>query len=262
MGDTTANYIAPFHKFSGDDGEPPFAGEVYNIDVIDDPAGSATLLSNRVEIAALERTNPWTDGNASFSVRLKIARNTAPDGPFDDVRCGIYVEDSDGVILSAPDLDLDGDGNADRNQATPPTELRHGRMRLENAHGSELLQLNLPFYTEYFDSNAFVTNAQDACTLFVIPDFEFTDDTGSNGEPVLSQQITDGEGMLSWDNPPYNPGSIDVELDLSATGSDIPFLQYDWNGDGIYDNNPSARASFGIFKGNEHIIYLRETTWR
>jgi MSHA biogenesis protein MshQ len=43
--------------------------------------------------------------------------------------------------------------------------------------------------------------------------------------------------------------------------ADVPdFLQYDWKGEG--DDNPTARATFGIYKGNERIIYLRETTWR
>ena len=43
--------------------------------------------------------------------------------------------------------------------------------------------------------------------------------------------------------------------------ADVPdYLKFDWKGNG--DENPAARATFGIFKGNKHIIYLRETTWR
>lgn len=261
-GTTTANYIAPFHKFSGDDEETPFSEEVYTIDAIDDPNSSATLLSGRIETGALERSYGWDNGSATFRARLKVVREDVPDGPFDDVRFGIYVKDDDGVEIDAPDLDIDGDSIVESTQAAPATQLRYGRVFLENTHGSELLPLDMPFYAEYFDGNAFIRNDADSCTTFDLPNFNFTNDTGSNGNPVLSQQITIGEGMLSWNNPPYSPGSIDVELDLSASGSANPWLQYDWNGDATYDENPSARATFGIFKGNEHIIYLRETTWR
>jgi len=261
-GNTTENYIDPFYKFSGDDSEAPFPATVYTLDAIDDPDGSATLLGTRLGIESLERTHTWTRGSATFTVRLQVARAANPDGPFADARFGVFIQDGDGVEIQSPDLDIDGDSTADISQAAPATELRHGRIRLVNAHGPELLQLDLPFYAEYFDADTFVTNDLDSCNTFTLAEFVFSNDTAANGEPVLAQQVSLGTGMLSWNNPPYSPGSIDVELDLSASGSATPWLQYDWNGDGSYDENPTARATFGIFKGNEHIIYLRETTWR
>jgi len=260
-GNTTENYVEPFHKFSGDDGETPFADTVYTVDAIDDPDGSATMLSDRLGIETLERSGAWTQGGATFTVRLDVARNTTPDGPFADTRFGVFIQDGDGVKIQNPALDLDGDGTGDATQAAPATALRHGRIRLVNAYGPELLQLELPFYAEYFDANTFVTNDQDSCTTPALSDFVFTHDTGSNGDPILAQQISHGEGVLAWNNPPYTPGSIDIELDLSGTGSDTPFLQYDWSGDGAYTENPRARATFGIFRGSEHIIYMRGSAW-
>ncbi|MDW7758794.1 MAG: DUF6701 domain-containing protein, partial [Desulfuromonadales bacterium] len=49
-----------------------------------------------------------------------------------------------------------------------------------------------------------------------------------------------------------NDGSVDVSLPVDF------WLQYDWDGDGALDNDPSARASFGIFKGNSRMIYWGE----
>jgi MSHA biogenesis protein MshQ len=41
-----------------------------------------------------------------------------------------------------------------------------------------------------------------------------------------------------------------------------PWLQYDWNWNGVevkvFDENPSAIATFGLYRGNDRIIYIRE----
>ena len=67
---------------------------------------------------------------------------------------------------------------------------------------------------------------------------------------------------------PYNgnaipdTGYVDIEINLSmdtgSGGSNDPWLQYDWNGDGVYDNNPTARATFGVYHGSDDLIYMRE----
>ena len=69
--------------------------------------------------------------------------------------------------------------------------------------------------------------------------------------------------MLSWGIIPGvgNDGSTDVTLDLSqATGANLEWLQFDWDGDGNNDN-PMAKATFGIFNGNQRLIYMRESIW-
>jgi MSHA biogenesis protein MshQ len=53
---------------------------------------------------------------------------------------------------------------------------------------------------------------------------------------------------------PGSEGSIDVEADISS----LPWLLYDWNGDGLLDS-PAAKATFGIFRSRPGIIYRRET---
>ena len=60
-----------------------------------------------------------------------------------------------------------------------------------------------------------------------------------------------------------NDGTVDIVVDLSvATGAGLPWLQYDWpsdgNMDGVPDDDPVGRATFGIFRGNNRIIYMRE----
>ncbi|MGE4491833.1 MAG: DUF6701 domain-containing protein, partial [Syntrophotalea sp.] len=53
---------------------------------------------------------------------------------------------------------------------------------------------------------------------------------------------------------PGSNGYIQVRADLSL----LPWLRYDWDGDGAHDDDPAARASFGIYKGRPAVIYMRE----
>ena len=49
---------------------------------------------------------------------------------------------------------------------------------------------------------------------------------------------------------------MDIVVDLSSAS--LPSLLGDWDGDLSYDDNPSGRATFGIYKGRDAIIYERE----
>ena len=36
------------------------------------------------------------------------------------------------------------------------------------------------------------------------------------------------------------------------------WLRFDWDADGVFDNDPVARATFGIFDGNPVQIYIQQ----
>ncbi len=56
-----------------------------------------------------------------------------------------------------------------------------------------------------------------------------------------------------------NTGYVNIEVDLTtATGTDLEWLFYDWDGDSSHDDNPTGRATFGIYRGVENMIFLRE----
>ena len=75
--------------------------------------------------------------------------------------------------------------------------------------------------------------------------------------------ITAGVAAMTF-SAPYDgdaipdTGYVDIEVNLSVGGSDDPWLQYDWNGDGSFNDNPTGRASFGIYHGGDDLIYMRE----
>ena len=267
-GAATKNYIANFAKF---DGSGTQLSPVIYIGgaVAKDPDGISTNLTSRLDYHSAGQDSPWSDGAGSFRVKLNVNRLANPDGYFDDARFGVYVKDEDGVQIANPDLDVDGDLSMDYTQVAPATTLGYGRLHLQNAHGSELLDLAVPLQAEYWDGDAFVINPFDGCTSFTEADLALTSAKG-NGSGNAPIEVNNGKTTTATiNNQPLLLGDGSLEFSAPGTGGDgwvdveltVPsYLQFDWHGTG--DENPTSRATFGIYKGSENIIYLRETTWR
>jgi len=255
-GSTTLNYGGNFWKFSS-----RLANRQYS-----NQSGSSAILTTTIDTgnAALAGDNNY-DGIGVLSLDdgsngdIFTYQRQVEESLFDaDINMEIPVTDltdTDGVCY-----DITSDGSCDSFTLSniSGTELRFGRVRLENTHGSELLPLAMPIYAEYFDGNSFIINSSDNCTVPTLTSFTFVKNPSANGDPGLIP-LVNGVGQLAWNNVPYSPGSIDVSFNL---GINYPWLRYDWDSDSAFDDDPEARATFGIYKGNEHIIYLRETTWR
>jgi hypothetical protein len=48
-------------------------------------------------------------------------------------------------------------------------------------------------------------------------------------------------------------------LGAAGAGANLEWLQYDWNTDtSTFNENPTAKATFGIYKGNSHQIFSRQ----
>jgi MSHA biogenesis protein MshQ len=155
---------------------------------------------------------------------------------------------------------VDGDNvNATSIVAASPTgvEIRFGRLVLENSFGPETENFPQPMRVEHYDGSHFVTTSDNDCLSY---------DAGkvSLSNISLSPSLTDvlgGTGKFS--------AGTNVNIELEATGSGnqgeigvtydaYDWLKYDWDDDGVYDENPSAIATFGIYRGNDRIIHWRE----
>ena len=205
---------------------------------------------------------------------------TGPDGPY-SISVGIAPIDDDDVqvIATTLDLDVDGDSLNDHVQIDT-TMIYYGRAVVENAFGSELITLDMPMQVEMYDGANFVTNTDDSCTSFTEGNLILSNNlevgqidgdilvlTGqtSTATIVNQPQLFLGEAGLSF-CPPGSPactptsgnaGYIDVLVDL--TGLSYPWLQYDWDGDGTFNDDPTATATFGIYSGNDVHIYQIQT---
>jgi len=161
-------------------------------------------------------------------------------------------------------VDSDGVGIADPENITETTgiNLRFGRAYLENSFGPETSNLPQPFLIQYLNaSGSYVINDQDSCTNFDASEFTLTSgtlDETETGVNAVTGQLESGETRLMLLTAPGagNQGTINVEYDI------YDWLKYDWDWNGVdakeFNQDPSAIATFGIFRGNDRIIYQRE----
>jgi hypothetical protein len=252
-------------------------GGTVGFGAIHDPGGAnETPLTARLLPGML--AGAFTNGTADLTVPMSISRAATPDGAFSDMRVGVIPTDTDTVTLLNSALNLDpGVTGAATHAQLVSTDIRFGRAVVDNAFGSEFLSLSVPMLTQYYmdANNAFVTNNNDDCSTHAINNLTlFNDQEGGQTDgdiqiqPGLSTTatLTDGDAMTAGnqvDNgdagltftAPLAPGYTDINLDVSAFG----YLQFDWDGNGNHDNNPpTARATFGSFRGDDRIIYWQE----
>lgn len=141
------------------------------------------------------------------------------------------------------------------------TEVRFGRIALENVFGSELNILTMPMYTEYYDGSNFVLNMDDGCTMIDDADLDVTDflTGGDSSTVVVSPTASNGTLNIDAGISPPGAGTGDVVITFDLVTLTYPWLQFDWDGDTVHDNDPTATASFGIFSGSDKYIYKLQT---
>jgi MSHA biogenesis protein MshQ len=163
------------------------------------------------------------------------------------------------------------------------TTMRFGRLNISSSYGPETENLGLPLTAQYYDGTDFLTNNLDTCTTVTLGFSNFTDNLAVGDTCVLSTGTSVPTANLSGEDCPttaplyeqFNepPTAGDFNLNLLAPGltnegsllvtvseeaSSGAWLKFDWDGDTIYDNDPTATATFGIYRGNDRIINWRE----
>lgn len=223
---------------------------------------------------AAVNTGNWTDGKINiFRAAHTFSRPSAPIAPADIVIKALPV-DADGVTLA--------NSTAVRVHNEASTPLRYGRLRLMNAHGSELLPLPMLMKAEMWTGSAWRTNVQDNCTgtsLTIpsnkprtqtpngLPGLWFSGEEASianylaPNETFLSvDSWANGAGRLRFSAPGNgNMGWLDVLLPvpehlkgfwgncLGQAGGSVSNLS----------NYPCARATFGVYSSGK-VVFRRE----
>lgn len=216
-------------------------------------------LSDRLSLdddGVTERGQNDRDGKRTYTwdaKRLSYTRSpmpTAGDLPF-SIRqrfSAAELTDKDGVCY---DLGTSCQGFE---QTIADSEIRLGRLRIANAHGSEHLPLALPWMIESWQApGVFLPEEGDICSAsaWSEPDLiEPTGDLAAITAPKVSTIKAGHQGVLTVAAPEVT-GSGRVGFPK------VPkWLWYDWRGEG---REPSrGLATFGIYQGPKPLIFRRE----
>ncbi len=258
---TLQNYSGAFAKLVTGSPIPAAFGFAY--------LDGATPLTLRVDSGG-GISGSWSHGVLPATATLGFLRGADRDGPFDAMKVGIAPVDADGVTLGSFDMDVGGSDHAEVGQ----TRIRFGRLRLVNAHGSELLGLPIPIRLQYWDGAQFVTHSDDSCTALAsasigLGNYQKQLDSGETSVSPAIINFVGGIGSLRLAAPGAgNSGSVDLCVDLGvdpaggttcvATGAGKAYLQGKWQPGSAWNNDPNARASFGLHRGSRPLIYMRE----
>lgn len=210
-----------------------------------------------------------TGNNTAAAFRRPTA--TTPDatwGPFDALDLGLTVVDSD--VSTSPTV-----SGADMNPTTTgatsltykkfsgsPLSMRYGRLILQNAYGPETAPVKMRLLVQYYNGTSFITNLDDTCSKYNATAIAPAPNPLTCADPNLTDSLTCadvtasgvnvGNGQYFTLSAPHKIGYLLYTLAVD------PWLQYEWIAPIDYKDNPTGRANFGIYRGNDRIINWRE----
>lgn len=235
---------------------------------------------------------PWKLERAGFN---SAPLTTIPEAPWHESNShwGLYIAegvDPTGLKAQNGATALPVNGSALTEEIVPfanTPELRYGRMTLEDAAGRNDSPIAIPLRVEYWDGARFITNKDDSVSWFD-GQYYCRQVVTQSDTSVISTSDTQGEGQVKdgetrsgdfiarptpgvnyreqvrfWqkliaDKPSQavsDDGDIHCENGFSGS-NEQPWLTYDWRGLG--DENPSALVTFGVYRGNDRVIYRGE----
>ncbi|AZZ94548.1 LamG domain-containing protein [Hahella sp. KA22] len=269
-GATTLNYDAAYFKFSN---------TLQSNRSYSDASGRSSILSFDSSGASLSlSTGAAYDGSGTLSLSGDVftyqKTNSPPladDDPFaanvNLTFAATDLQDSDGACYKTSDADACLDFAI---TGIAGTEIRYGRLRMENAYGPETSSLELPMYIEHWNGARFVENASDSCTSYssspatlAMSSYSGNLNSGETraevagnpgaGGAFASAVYPDGQEVYLTSPGIGNEGTVGLRYNTDL------WLRFDWDGDNSLDN-PSATATFGQYRGHDRIIYWREVT--
>ncbi len=266
-GGTTQNYGASLWKLTASD-----ITQLYSASPTLDTSmiGTPTVPTGSAGVTTI---------SAASSDKLAFTRSTSvPSAPFnanitltvsaaDDAEAAISGNGTIGTGTSATFSDIAFDAG---------DTFRYGRLLVPNAYGAELADLAVPMEAQYFDGTAFVRNTADHCTLIAATNLALSgwldNLTACESSVSVSGRLASGVSNLKITAPGAgNSGSVALTAlagsgsgptcvsgsATSASSAGLSWLQGAWSGS-LYDDNPTALITFGVYQGGGKQIYLRE----
>ena len=211
----------------------------------------------------------WTDGVGQFtgsaSVTVFRLSSGQPDGPFRDYILGWQLDDQEdnNFYSTLQNSVLPASPGATK---LDTANLYYGRFSLQDTYAAMDDVMPIAGTVEYWESGEFFVNDSDNCTVIERNAVNLLDESMASLEPepinvqlangLLSSPDKDINELFRWvSSGTDEPYSFGFEVEVPA------YLQYDWAGNSVYDDNPQAEGTFGIYRGRDRQIYWRELGW-
>lgn len=216
-------------------------------------SGSTEIEDSRVIAPTAQ---DWSEGVLAFDgddvmvARAISGTATRGEGPYRNTQLALRINEAlDPTDFKEDETILDGQLN-----------LRFGRLVLADVAGPDDEDLPIKARVEYWDGDRFIVNEEDSCFYLQsgkvndvqgLDGFQPPDVGPDNSELVMFEDGRTGFRTLYF-QAPGDPG----ELEFSYQVPD--WLTYDWNENGVFDQQPRAFATFGQYRGNDRIIFWLE----
>ncbi|PRO74550.1 hypothetical protein C6Y40_05425 [Alteromonas alba] len=231
-----------------------------------DGQGTISLFNSELQYTKIASPTLGTGNGSPFAGDISMAIGA------------VFLTDSDGVCYQNA---YPGTCQSFAIPSIQGSEMRYGRLRIENTFGPETETLTAPLVTEYYDNGNWMINVQDSCTALSLSQSSGQVSIANVSEGNDEQDITShlpgisSTGVLSAGKSPDSMinlgpamqngvalrGAVRITLEPAASGADwAGYLNIDWDGDGDIDTDdkPSGEAFFGIYRGNDRTIHIRE----
>lgn len=267
-GATTQNYTGAFAKLVA---STPATLNLAGI--------SGTTMFKASRLSYSNGSGTWSNGTVGVGLTANVARLATTEGPFDSAQFGVSPVDSDGVGMVSLNLDTDSPNNGVDSASLGTIRLRYGRLRLQNALGAANRAMKLPLTAQYWNGSAFVANDLDACTRVSAANLSFGNYRPSQSSVVVSPSTITVDpingSFITLTNPGGGRLAVDVAIALGSTSADSSCMQASWSRSpaassganlpalrggwcGSAYNDPSARVTWGVYRGSDGVVYQRE----
>ena len=232
------------------------------------------LLANINDASLVNDTGKttYTYANSDNFVYLHEANSEIDEFPSNIRLSMVSIIDEDAIATDDTDNDP---ANGILTLSPTGVPIRFGRAQLDNSYGPETSTLPQTLSVTYFKDGQYKVAEDDYCTPYNSNEVTITNinlfSTLPETNVVNGKFITEvppGETRkIILDAPGVgNTGQVCVSYSI------LPWLQYKWatdednlqcpfvkaDVDGLFNDNPFGVATFGIYRGNDRIIYQRE----
>ncbi|WP_028864112.1 DUF6701 domain-containing protein [Psychromonas aquimarina] len=238
----------------------------------DQTSPAAVDLTSRLLAGDYYQESGWDEGKYTISELMGINKDSSPDGPYfssdNAVNYFIKLNGNDGEKVQTDSATSCDD---DKCVIGSLGDLAYGRLQAGNGYGSEFQPVRTNVEAAYYNGTVFVPMTRDVCTTVSMAQVstnpvkngadEITVGTGKTKLEILNSPLIGGKSYFDF-SAPKDRGKLDYFIDIHTVA---PWLL---DGDNAVACPGAAgtekecifgEVSFGLFRGNDRIIYRLQT---